>query len=129
MLDGENSVLGSGFREEHSALARGPRSKTGLHQLGGTDAGHPPAHVEPYPVCACDPSSGIRRYAGAKERIPVEGPDLQFIEAVIDNGDLGRHVVRFESGLLARQAGGSATVYLDGDTMVLSATTAQSKPR
>ena len=29
---------------------------------------------------------------------PVEGPDLQFTEAVIDNGDLGRHVVRFESG-------------------------------
>ncbi|HZL75201.1 MAG TPA: polyribonucleotide nucleotidyltransferase, partial [Propionibacteriaceae bacterium] len=40
-----------------------------------------------------------------------------------------RHVVRFESGVLARQAAGSATVYLDGDTMVLSATTAQSKPR
>ena len=59
----------------------------------------------------------------------MEGPDLQFTEAVIDNGDLGRHVVRFESGLLARQAAGSATVYLDDDTMVLSATTAQSKPR
>jgi polyribonucleotide nucleotidyltransferase len=59
----------------------------------------------------------------------VEGPDLQFTEAVIDNGDFGRHVVRFESGLLARQAAGSTSVYLDGDTMVLSATTAQSKPR
>jgi polyribonucleotide nucleotidyltransferase len=59
----------------------------------------------------------------------VEGPDLQFTEAVIDNADFGQHVVRFESGLLARQAAGSATVYLDGDTMVLSATTAQSKPR
>jgi len=59
----------------------------------------------------------------------VEGPDLQFTEAVIDNGHLGRHVVRFESGVLARQAAGSATVYLDDDTMVLSATTAQSKPR
>jgi polyribonucleotide nucleotidyltransferase len=59
----------------------------------------------------------------------VEGPDLQFTEAVIDNGDFGRHVVRFESGVLARQAAGSATVYLDGDTMVLSATTAQYKPR
>ena len=59
----------------------------------------------------------------------MEGPDLQFTEAVIDNGDLGRHVVRFESGLLARQAAGSATVFLDEDTMVLSATTAQSKPR
>jgi polyribonucleotide nucleotidyltransferase len=48
---------------------------------------------------------------------------------VIDNGAFGRHVVRFETGLLARQAAGSATVYLDDDTMVLSATTAQSKPR
>ena len=59
----------------------------------------------------------------------MEGPDLQSTEAVIDNGDLGRHVVRFESGLLARQAAGSATVYLDDDTMVLSATTAQGKAR
>jgi len=59
----------------------------------------------------------------------VEGPDLQFTEAVIDNGDLGRHVIRFESGMLARQAAGSATVYLDGDSMLLSATTAQSRAR
>jgi polyribonucleotide nucleotidyltransferase len=59
----------------------------------------------------------------------VEGPELQYTEAVIDNGALGKHVVRFESGLLARQAAGSATVYLDDDTMLLSATTAQSKPR
>ena len=59
----------------------------------------------------------------------MEGPDLQYAEAVIDNGALGRHVVRFETGLLARQAAGSAAVYLDEDTMVLSATTAQSKPR
>ena len=59
----------------------------------------------------------------------MEGSDLQFAEAVIDNGDLGRHIVRFETGLLARQAAGSAAVYLDDDTMVLSATTAQNKPR
>jgi polyribonucleotide nucleotidyltransferase len=59
----------------------------------------------------------------------VEGPELQFTEAIIDNGDLGRHVVRFESGLLARQAAGSAAVYLDDDTLVLSATTASSRPR
>ena len=59
----------------------------------------------------------------------MEGPDLQFTEAVIDNGDLGRHIVRFETGLLARQADGSATVFLDDDTMVLSATTAQARPR
>ncbi len=59
----------------------------------------------------------------------MEGPDLQFAEAVIDNGGLGKHVVRFETGLLARQAAGSATVFLDDDTMLLSATTAQNKPR
>ncbi len=59
----------------------------------------------------------------------MEGPDLQYTEAVIDNGKLGKHVVRFESGLLARQANGSAAVYLDGDTMLLSATTAQNNPR
>ena len=59
----------------------------------------------------------------------MEGPDLRFTEAVIDNGPMGKHVVRFESGLLARQASGSAAVYLDGDTMLLSATTAAKNPR
>ncbi|MDN5570928.1 MAG: polyribonucleotide nucleotidyltransferase [Propionibacteriaceae bacterium] len=59
----------------------------------------------------------------------MEGPDLRFTEAVIDNGSYGKHVVRFESGLLARQANGSAAVYLDEDTMLLSATTAQNNPR
>jgi polyribonucleotide nucleotidyltransferase len=59
----------------------------------------------------------------------MEGPDLRFTEAVIDNGPLGKHVVRFESGLLAKQANGSAAVYLDGDTMLLSATTAAKNPR
>ncbi|MDR1711687.1 MAG: polyribonucleotide nucleotidyltransferase [Propionibacteriaceae bacterium] len=59
----------------------------------------------------------------------MQGPDLQFTEAVIDNGSFGKHTVRFESGLLARQASGSASVYLDDDTMLLSATTAQKNPR
>ena len=59
----------------------------------------------------------------------MEGPNLQFTEAVIDNGSFGSHTVRFESGLLAQQAAGSAAVYIDGDTMLLSATSAQSKPR
>jgi polyribonucleotide nucleotidyltransferase len=79
----------------------------------------------------CADAITLRRWqqAIATERNPVEGPDLQSTEAVIDNGNFGRHIVRFESGLLAQQAGGSATVYLDDDTMVLSATTAQSKPR
>nr|NLI50038.1 polyribonucleotide nucleotidyltransferase [Propionibacterium sp.] len=59
----------------------------------------------------------------------MEGPDVRFTEAVIDNGKYGTHVVRFETGLLARQASGSAAVYLDGDTMLLSATTAAKNPR
>ncbi|MDR1213258.1 MAG: polyribonucleotide nucleotidyltransferase [Propionibacteriaceae bacterium] len=59
----------------------------------------------------------------------MSGPDLQFTEAVIDNGAYGRHTIRFESGLLARQAAGSAAVYIDGDTMLLSATTAANNPR
>ncbi|MFT3861554.1 polyribonucleotide nucleotidyltransferase [Micropruina sp.] len=59
----------------------------------------------------------------------MEGPDLQYTEAVIDNGSHGKRVVRFESGLLARQANGSASVYLDGDTMLLAATTASKNPR
>lgn len=59
----------------------------------------------------------------------MEGPGLEFSEAIIDNGAFGKHVVRFEAGLLAQQADGSAAVYLDGDTMLLSATTAQKTPR
>ncbi|WP_028709454.1 polyribonucleotide nucleotidyltransferase [Propionicicella superfundia] len=59
----------------------------------------------------------------------MEGPDLHYVEAVIDNGQFGKHIVRFESGLLARQAAGSTAVYLDGDTMLLSATTVANNPR
>ncbi len=50
-------------------------------------------------------------------------------EAVIDNGQFGSVTVRFETGRLARQAAGSAVVYLDSETMVLSATTASKQPR
>ena len=48
--------------------------------------------------------------------------------ATIDNGRFGSRAVRFETGRLARQAAGSAVVYL-GDTMVLSATTASKAPK
>ncbi|WP_119731943.1 polyribonucleotide nucleotidyltransferase [Thermomonospora amylolytica] len=53
----------------------------------------------------------------------------QTAEAVIDNGSFGTRTVRFETGRLARQATGSAVVYLDDETMVLSATTASKKPK
>ena len=69
------------------------------------------------------------RRSALRKDIPVEGPGLEFTEAIIDNGKFGKHVVRFEAGLLAQQADGSAAVYLDGDTMLLSATTAAKTPR
>jgi polyribonucleotide nucleotidyltransferase len=50
-------------------------------------------------------------------------------EAVIDNGQFGSHTLRFETGRLARQAAGSAVVFLDDETMVLSATTASKHPK
>ncbi len=49
--------------------------------------------------------------------------------ATIDNGSFGTRTVRFETGRLARQAGGSAVAYLDEDTMVLSTTTASKAPK
>jgi polyribonucleotide nucleotidyltransferase len=57
----------------------------------------------------------------------VEG--VHTAEAVIDNGPFGTVTIRFETGRLARLAAGSAVVYLDGETMVLSATTAGKHPK
>ncbi|MDX6743415.1 polyribonucleotide nucleotidyltransferase [Actinocorallia sp. A-T 12471] len=53
----------------------------------------------------------------------------QSSEAVIDNGSFGVRKLRFETGRLARQAAGAAVVYLDDDTMILSATTASKRPK
>lgn len=50
-------------------------------------------------------------------------------EATIDNGDFGTRTVRFETGLLARQADGAVTTYLDEDTMLLATTAASRQPR
>ncbi len=54
---------------------------------------------------------------------------LHSVETVIDNGSFGRRTVRFETGVLARQAAGSVSAYLDDDTMLLSATTAGKHPK
>jgi len=59
----------------------------------------------------------------------MEGPEITAAEAVIDNGRFGTRTVRFETGRLARQAAGSATVYLDGETMLLSTTAAGKQPK
>jgi polyribonucleotide nucleotidyltransferase len=42
---------------------------------------------------------------------------------------LGERTIRFETGRLAQQAAGSVVTYLDGDTMLLSATTASKNPK
>jgi polyribonucleotide nucleotidyltransferase len=59
----------------------------------------------------------------------VEGPEITFSEATIDNGSFGQRTVRFETGRLAKQAGGAIAAYLDGETMVLSTTTAGKHPK
>jgi polyribonucleotide nucleotidyltransferase len=59
----------------------------------------------------------------------LEGPEITFAEAVIDNGRFGTRTVRFETGRLAKQAAGSAVVYLDGDSMLLSTTAAGKQPK
>ncbi|MCL1801490.1 MAG: polyribonucleotide nucleotidyltransferase, partial [Promicromonosporaceae bacterium] len=59
----------------------------------------------------------------------MEGPEIKYSEAVIDNGRFGTRTVRFETGRLARQAAGSVSAYLDDETMLLSATTAGKEPK
>ncbi len=59
----------------------------------------------------------------------MEGPEIKFAEAVIDNGKFGKRVVRFETGRLAQQAAGAVAAYLDEETMVLSATTVSKEPK
>lgn len=58
----------------------------------------------------------------------MEGPEITFAEAVIDNGSYGKRTVRFETGRLAQQSAGAAMVYLDEETSMLSATTVGKSP-
>jgi polyribonucleotide nucleotidyltransferase len=59
----------------------------------------------------------------------VEGPEIKFAEAVLDNGAYGKRTVRFETGRLAQQAQGAVAAYLDEETMLLSATSASKHPK
>ncbi|MGN7249048.1 polyribonucleotide nucleotidyltransferase [Janibacter anophelis] len=59
----------------------------------------------------------------------MEGPEIKFAEATIDNGQFGTRTIRFETGRLAQQAGGAVAAYLDGETMLLSTTTAGKTPK
>ena len=59
----------------------------------------------------------------------MEGPEIKFAEAVLDNGKYGKRTVRFETGRLAQQAQGAVAAYLDEETMLLSATSASKQPK
>ena len=59
----------------------------------------------------------------------MEGPDIKFAEVTIDNGTYGNRTIRFETGRLAQQAQGSAVAYLDGETMLLSATSVSKRAK
>jgi len=59
----------------------------------------------------------------------MEGQEISSAVAIIDNGKFGKREIRFETGRLARQAGGSTVVYLDDETMLLSATTVSKQPK
>src|SRR4051812_15783866 len=74
-------------------------------------------------------ASTRRGHPRCVRRPPVSGAaEIFSAEAVIDNGSFGTKTIRFETGHLARQAAGSAVVYM-GDTMLLSATTAGKHPK
>jgi polyribonucleotide nucleotidyltransferase len=59
----------------------------------------------------------------------VEGPEIKFAEAVLDNGKFGKRTIRFETGRLAQQAQGAVAAYLDEETMLLSATSVSKQPK
>ncbi|HEY8588613.1 MAG TPA: polyribonucleotide nucleotidyltransferase, partial [Naasia sp.] len=59
----------------------------------------------------------------------MEGPEIKFAEAVLDNGKFGTRTIRFETGRLAQQAQGAAVAYLDEETMLLSATSISKHPK
>ncbi|WP_417540697.1 polyribonucleotide nucleotidyltransferase [Microbacterium maritypicum] len=59
----------------------------------------------------------------------MEGPEITATEAVLANGRFGTRTIRFETGRLAQQAQGAVAAYLDGETMLLSATSAGKHPR
>jgi polyribonucleotide nucleotidyltransferase len=60
----------------------------------------------------------------------MKGPEGSIVvSATIDNGKYGTREIKFETGILALQANGSVTAYLDNETTILSTTTAGSEPK
>ncbi|MCI9887273.1 polyribonucleotide nucleotidyltransferase [Micrococcales bacterium 31B] len=59
----------------------------------------------------------------------MTGVEVISTEAIIDNGRFGKRTIRFETGRLAQQAAGCVSVYLDEETLLLSATTVGKQPK
>ncbi|ROR92087.1 polyribonucleotide nucleotidyltransferase [Nocardioides aurantiacus] len=92
-------------------------------------SGTPPGHQSLRSKIGHDAASD--RFANESDDLLTDttGTDVFAVETVIDNGPHGQRTVKFETGLLARQAAGAVTAYLDDDTMLLSATTAGKHPK
>ena len=109
-------VLGSGGE---AGCARHPGPRASIEDRPAVSAG----------LVMAWSATGGRRDAGPQSRrshpwrvcIPPKPSSI--------TGYSARVTVRFETGRLALQAAGSAVVYLDGETMVLSATTASKHPK
>ena len=102
--------------------SREPRSKTGRISVSG--------HL-PSLSCEIAPraSAGSLRVRERTVNLSMSEPIISAVETVLDNGKFGQRTIKFETGLLARQAAGAVTAYLDDETMLLSATTAGKHPK
>jgi polyribonucleotide nucleotidyltransferase len=76
-------------------------------------------------------SGSLREHEGLRHFMSSDTiePVISAVETTLDNGRFGQRTIKFETGLLARQAAGAVTAYIDDDTMLLSATTAGKHPK
>src|SRR6476620_7726589 len=81
------------------------------------------------PLNICECGAADRSAKRKQDPASMSEPIISAVETVLDNGKFGKRTVKFETGLLARQAAGSVTAYLDDETMLLSATTAGKTPK
>src|SRR6476620_9618839 len=81
------------------------------------------------PLNICECGAADRSAKRKQDPASMSEPIISAVETVLDNGKFGKRTVKFETGLLARQAAGSVTAYLDDETMLLSATTAGKQPK
>ncbi len=115
-------------------LARSPVVALGV-STGSAAVDVPRASIEDRPPrwpsappLWCSASEAPSRITSRTKEKPLTD-EITAVETVLDNGKFGTRTVKFETGLLARQAAGSVTAYLDDETMLLSATTAGKQPK